>query len=138
MIITNLEVLREKSKEYTGNKEDLQELFKLLDESLKESEHKGVGLSGIQIGIYLRVAIIRTPKLSLDLYNARITAGTGSKIGQEGCLSLPNQFMNVSRATEISILNGDGKSYELKGFEARVAQHEIDHWDGILITDRRV
>jgi peptide deformylase len=103
MIVTNLEVLRKISEPFKGRDDDLEELFNVLDESLKESKHKGVGLSGVQIGILYRVAIIRTSKLSLDLYNAKIIAGTGSKIGKEGCLSLPDQFMNVQRATEITV-----------------------------------
>lgn len=135
MIVTDLKILRKKSKEHTGIQPDLAILIQHLEQELIDCERNGIGLSAIQINIPLKVAIIRTEKLNLDLYNATIISASGSEIAIEGCLSLPNQWVNVERPTEITLKNGDGKLYELKGFEARVALHEIHHWDGILIID---
>jgi peptide deformylase len=138
MIVTDQEELRKKSEDFKGTASELNQLFSLLEYELKDSNIPGVGLSGIQIGIPIRVAIIRSLNFSLNLYNAKIIKGFGSQIKEEGCLSLPNQWMNVERKTEIEIKNGDGEIITLKNFNARVAQHEMDHWEGILITDRRL
>jgi peptide deformylase len=138
MIVTNIEEVRKISVDVVGSKEELDALFFLLDSELRASDLPGVGLSGVQIGILERIAIVRTNKVSLNLYNAKIIDGSGSKIAEEGCLSLPNQFMPVERKTAIAIQNGDGQIIKLSGYAARVAQHEMDHWEGILILDRRV
>jgi len=113
-------------------------MFSLLEKEMKSSSMNGVGLSGVQIGFLKRIAIIRTDKVSLNLFNSVIKTGSGSKITREGCLSLPNQWVNVERKEKITLVNGDKEIYELDGFEAIVVQHEIDHWNGILILDRRI
>ena len=139
MIVTNLETLRNKSENYDAKEHSLKLIICALEKDLEESKMKGVGLSAIQIGIPLRVAIIRTNKISLNLFNAKIIHASGCKpFKGEGCLSIPDTYVNTLRMNNVTIKNGDGKEYELQGFEAVVAQHELDHWDGILILDRRV
>ncbi len=139
MIVTDLKILKKVSEPHKGTAEDRTLLVKELEKELKGSKRNGVGLSAIQIGNPLRVAIIRTDLLHLDLFNAKIVEGSGMFIHErEGCLSLPDQWINTERMNKVTIVNGDDKLYELKGFEAVVAQHEIDHWDGILITDRKI
>ncbi|HEV3472512.1 MAG TPA: peptide deformylase, partial [Actinomycetota bacterium] len=69
-----------------------------------------------------------------------ITSHSGSQIGREGCMSVPDLTANVARASEV-VVEGrapDGSSMvvETNGFEARAFQHEIDHLDGMLILDR--
>jgi peptide deformylase len=57
----------------------------------------------------------------------------------EGCLSLPGVKVDVARYTEVTMVgqdfSGQGFELELRGHEAAVAQHEVDHLDGVLITD---
>ena len=59
---------------------------------------------------------------------------------KEGCLSIPGEFGKVWRSIEIIVFfldeKGNGKKLRLKGFDARVVQHEVDHLDGILFVDR--
>lgn len=139
MIITDLETLRNKSIDYDYKEHLLDQIIGLLNKELIESKIKGVGLSGIQIGIPIKICIIRTEKLFLNLYNTKIISGSEPIVFKgEGCLSIPNKFVDTLRMNKIIIRNGDGKEYKLEGFNAVVVQHEIDHWNSILITDRRI
>ena len=74
--------------------------------------------------------------------NPEITAWDGFVIGREGCLSVPDYTGNVVRAERIKLdaLDRDGNAlhFEMEGFEARAAQHELDHLDGLLFLDRLV
>jgi peptide deformylase len=64
----------------------------------------------------------------------------GEQVGYEGCLSIPGYIGEVSRRQEVTVqgLDERGQSVRLKveGYLARVFQHEIDHLDGTLFTDR--
>jgi peptide deformylase len=104
----------------------------------------GVGLAANQIGIPLRLFVvnmgIETDKDNLiTLINPEITAMEGSEIGEEGCLSIPNMFAEVNRATQIEVkafdLNGNDVRFETKGYLARALQHEMDHLNGVLFWD---
>ena len=117
----------------------------------------GVGLAAPQVGVDLRVIVVETPLEELEedgngprtdgptrlytLANPEIVwADPAMEEGQEACLSVPTLFGDVARhvACKIRGLNAAGKRLELDvaGFEARVFQHEIDHLDGRLFTDR--
>ena len=102
-----------------------------------------VGIAAPQIGELVRVAVVDCtghPKApsnhgELVLVNPVIVAASGSKVGREGCLSIPELTGNVRRATHITV-EADGLRVEAEGFEARAIQHEIDHLDGLLFLDR--
>lgn len=102
-----------------------------------------VGLAAPQLGLLSRVVVVdvsghpKAPENNgrLVLVNPRIVATSGSEIGREGCLSIPDLTANVRRATAVSVEHTGG-SVESVGFEARCIQHEIDHLDGILFLDR--
>lgn len=137
-MVTDLEILRSKSAIFILNNDALESVISQLEKELRASKIKGVGLSAIQIGMPLRICIIRTEKLSLNLYNAKIIHGEGYYLFKgEGCLSVPDTYVDTLRMDFVTIKNGDGKEHELHGFEAVVAQHELDHWNGILMLDRR-
>jgi peptide deformylase len=102
-----------------------------------------VGIAAPQIGKLVRVAVVdcsghpKAPESHglLVLVNPVIVSATGSEIGREGCLSIPEFTGNVRRATEIAV-EAEGLRVEAAGFEARAIQHEIDHLDGLLFLDR--
>ena len=107
----------------------------------------GAALSAVQIGKLTRVMIIRNnfedrEEQSFGVYiNPEIVKLDGNPTeAMEGCLSIPDIYGSVSRHPKVKIkaLNLDGKPVRLaaSGFLARVIQHEIDHLDGILFTDR--
>ena len=107
-----------------------------------------VGLAAPQVGSGLRVAIMDSsghPKAIdsrglLVLVNPRVLEAEGTLIQREGCLSIPDFTANVGRATRVHLSAWDrfGSAYDvwLEGFEAVIAQHEIDHLDGTLFLDR--
>ncbi len=107
-----------------------------------------VGLAAPQVGSDLRVAVMdasRHPKAAAThglfiLVNPQIDAAEGSLLQREGCLSVPDFTGNVRRSARIRLRAFDqhGTSHEwwLDGFEAIVAQHEVDHLDGVLFLDR--
>jgi peptide deformylase len=74
------------------------------------------------------------------LVNPVVTESSGSEVGREGCLSLPDLTANVRRPTHVVVEGTDPEGAALRiatdGFEARCLLHEIDHLDGILFLDR--
>jgi len=131
-IITDLNFLRQRSERV--NPKEIKPLIKDLEDSLDLS--KGCGLSAIQIGIKLRVAIVRLLNFRLNLYNPQIIEKTHPfRFVGEHCLSLPNLSVDTRRYNRIVVENGDGKKYSLKGIEAIVVQHEIAHLNGRTILD---
>ena len=122
-------------------------------DDLEETRRHGpaaVGIAAPQVGVFRRVVIIdcsqtRKPVPNhghLILVNPEITHWEGYEPGREGCLSVPDYTGNVIRATRIRLEArdpwGEPLEFEMEGYEARAAQHEIDHLDGILFVDRVV
>lgn len=109
-----------------------------------------VGIAAPQVGMLKRICIVdatraRKPVVNhgkLVLVNPQITAWEGFAVGREGCLSVPEYTGNVVRAEKIRLsaydLEGQALSFEMEGYEARIAQHELDHLDGILFLDRLI
>lgn len=137
MITTDVAELRKHNT--VAEADEVQECLRKLERVLKETP-TGVGLAAPQIGIHKRVAIIRTPRESLDLVNPVIVSKGCMMLSEgESCLSLPGIHKNIWRYGEILVkddLHPNG--LVLTGFLAVVAQHETDHLDGILIIDRAV
>ena len=101
----------------------------------------GVGLAAPQLGILQRVIVIAPDDMRpTGLINPRIVKAEGEQVGQEGCLSIPGLYGDVKRYDYIEVEAIDRKgrevTFELEGMPARVAQHEIDHLDGILFIDK--
>jgi len=139
MLVTNRETLKSKSVDYDAEEHELVEIVNILEKELENSEVAGAGLSAIQIGIPVRIAIVRTSKCALTLYNAKILSASDCiNFEGEGCLSIPDTYVTTTRMNKIKVKNGNGAIHELEGFEAIVVQHELDHWDGILMTDRSI
>lgn len=120
---------------------------------LEETRKHGpaaVGIAAPQVGYFMRIVIIdcsttRRPVPNhgrLVLVNPEITHWEGYEPGREGCLSVPDYTGNVIRATRIHLVaqdpEGEPLGFDMEGYEARAAQHEIDHLDGLLFVDRVV
>lgn len=113
------------------------------------TEAEGVGLAGPQIGVMRRIITVHVPagmdeeddpEYSYVLINPEIVRGYGDVAALEGCLSIPGWAGEVVRRENVTVkaINLDNKPVRIKahGYLARVLQHEIDHLDGILYTDR--
>ncbi|MFN8646633.1 MAG: peptide deformylase [Gemmatimonadales bacterium] len=100
---------------------------------------KGVGLAANQVGVATRIAVVDAEDQRLVLVNPRIVEASGKETGEEGCLSVPDLYADVTRPDRVVLeaLDEHGQPYrvELAGLAARAVQHEIDHLDGILFLD---
>lgn len=108
---------------FTVTREDIEEMFALMQ------RYGGLGLAAPQMGINAQLFIAHWGEVFV---NPVLLEGVFSYQAEEGCLSLPGVVKQCRRYQRITLLGG--KTYE--GQEAQVIQHEIDHLNGILITDR--
>jgi peptide deformylase len=103
-------------------------------------ERGGLGLAANQVGILERVIVVQREEGILPLINPAIMRTDGEEISDEGCLSLPQLYGMVPRHTGVTVRarapSGKAITVTAEGLEARTLQHEIDHLDGILFTDR--
>ncbi len=132
-------VLRKTSRPVVNFDEKLWTLLDDMWETLKKAE--GVGLAAVQVGILRRVVIVDVGDgKPLELINPEIVEESGEQEGQEGCLSLPEQWGIVKRPQFVKVRcqNRKGQWCMHKGedLKARCFCHEIDHLDGIVFTDR--
>lgn len=132
-------VLREKSKKVTRIDASVARLLDDLTETMLAAP--GAGLAANQIGVALRVCVVKgDDKQIWGLVNPELVKKEGSQIGYEGCLSKPGWVGEVERAETVVVKgrNRHGKEVRIKssGFTARAFQHEIDHLDGVLFTDK--
>ena len=132
------EILRKRSKEVTDFSSRLHELLDDMAETMRARE--GLGIAAVQVGILWRACIVDSADGLVELDNPVIIPQSKPKKGDEGCLSVPGARGGVSRSQEITVRAQDrhGKPFERKftGMEAVCVGHEIDHFDGILFTDR--
>ena len=102
----------------------------------------GIGLAAPQVGISLRLMVVGEEKGrgARALVNPVIAEQGGEVTAEEGCLSLPGIFADVTRAEWVRLdahdLEGKPVSIKARGLTARVFQHEMDHLDGVLFIDR--
>ncbi|QIL46140.1 peptide deformylase [Vagococcus coleopterorum] len=119
------------------------ELIEMLD-GMRETmiAHDGIGIAAPQIGQSLRVALVEIDEESglFEMINPKIIKAKGKDIDVEGCLSFPEVYGTVERAKEIIVryFDREGEEYEVTATEyfARAIQHELEHLDGKLFTDK--
>lgn len=113
-----------------------QNLEKILMTELKKHA-TGVGISAIQVGIPARMCIVKIGMGNkyTTLWNPIIERKSNLRTLNESCLSLPGVTILVTRCNDIIVRNGNGEKLSFNEFTARIVLHEMDHMDGILITD---
>lgn len=148
--------LKRKAREVTKFDDKLQTLIDDMVETMRAAP--GVGLAAPQVDVPERVIVVEyyeneedlddedenTPEPPKRLYvviNPEITrASADVEDGPEGCLSIPGMMGDVERNYAITVKGknryGQPLTLKLKGWTARIFQHEIDHLNGILFTDR--
>ena len=122
---------------------DRSEMSRILKENMMHYE--GIGLSANQIGISERVFIMMLnmeTEETITCFNPRIIKRyDDSVMCEEGCLSFPDEFVNVERPDRIVVKyeDEDEKDHKIKlsGMAARVFLHEFDHLEGIVFTERQ-
>jgi peptide deformylase len=104
----------------------------------------GIGLAAPQIGLSLRLAVVDLmpddKPAPITLVNPTIVAASEElATREEGCLSLPGQYADITRPARVTVrytdLDGKRQDIEADGLLAACLQHEIDHLDGVLFTD---
>lgn len=144
-------VLRRKARPVAKFDKQLHTLIDDMVETMREAP--GVGLAAPQIGLSERLLVIEyyereedeenedAPKKVWAVINPEIVKTSEEMLmGVEGCLSIPGLLGEVERHAEVQVkaLNRHGKPMKVKakGWLARIFQHEIDHLNGVLFTDR--
>ena len=131
---------------------DFETLRPILPQLLKDMEETclavhGVGLAANQIGLDYRLALILIPQSDkkdaplkrVVIINPEFVDRQGEIIEEEGCLSLPGLWVEIARATDVTIkcLNEKGEAVKIRarGLLAKAIQHEMDHLEGHLFID---
>ena len=132
--------LRLTAREVTEFDDDLHRLVDRMIALMHDAQ--GVGLAATQVGVLRRVFVFEPddqgPRAIVN--PVAVSRGGEAETDDEGCLSLQGVRVPVERATEFVLEgkdpNGDDVRHDLTGYAARVAQHEFDHLDGVMIIDR--
>jgi peptide deformylase len=133
--------LRMRAYEVEAFDDDLAGLVERMTLLMRDAN--GVGLAATQVGILRRVFVFQADEEEepVAVVNPQIEVrGNDTAAGDEGCLSMQGVLVSVERPCSIVLTGKDvrGGDYrrELAGVGARVAQHELDHLDGVLMLDR--
>ena len=142
-------VLKKKAQEITPDYKDLDTLLENMWDTMYNAN--GVGLAAPQIGLSIRIFLVDTEQMQEDdkksdgikrvFINAEILEENGKLWDyEEGCLSIPKVTADIARKEEIKIRYFDEEFKEhvevIDGINARVIQHEYDHIEGILFTEK--
>ncbi len=144
------EVLRRKAHKIATFDKELQKTIDDMIETMREAP--GVGLAAPQVGLLERLIVVEydeddekedSPKKLYVVVNPEIIkASDDTELGIEGCLSIPGLVGEVERSLAVVIKGQNRRGQPLKfkaeGWLARIFQHEIDHLDGVLYTDKAV
>lgn len=111
-------------------------------------ETNGIGLAAIQVAVASRVMIINLPdeedqqsiESLIEMINPVITHKNGETVYQEGCLSVPTFYEDITRYENVTVnfqdRDGNTKTIEADGLLSIAIQHEMDHLEGILFIDK--
>jgi peptide deformylase len=132
-------VLRQKAKRVRNIDNSIHKLIQDMLETMHDAP--GVGLAAPQVGVPLRVIVIGIPEQEdFALINPEVVKAKGERVVTEGCLSIPGYIGQLKRAESVTVKGRDpsGKQVRIKAEEllAQALEHEIDHVNGILYTDR--
>jgi peptide deformylase len=144
------QILRKKAQPVKKFDAPLQALIDDMIETMREAP--GVGLAAPQVGVSSRLIVVEyamddskedAPKKLFVMANPEIKElSAETELGVEGCLSVPGLQGEVERSLQVTVkgLNRHGQPMKVKarGWMARIFQHEIDHINGIVFTDRAI
>ena len=131
-------VLRQKAKRVKAIDKSVRKLINDMQETLCTAS--GVGLAANQVGQMLRLIVLNIPGNECKVViNPEVTRRIGSRVVNEGCLSIPGYIGEIKRSELVRVKGQDARGKEIKlkadGLFAEVLEHEIDHLNGILYID---
>ena len=133
-------LLRRRAREIETVTPDIRRLVEDMIDTMYDEV--GIGLAAPQVGTSVRLMVVADEegRGAQSLVNPVISEQGGSVTAEEGCLSLPGIYAQVTRAQWVKLdaqdLEGRPVTITARGLRARVFQHEIDHLDGVLFIDR--
>lgn len=131
-------VLRLKAKPVAKVTKRIARLLKDMEETMYAAD--GVGLAAPQVGVSERLIVVDVGDGPIHIVNPVLEKGEGIDVDREGCLSIPGVYGYVQRFAHVVVSGLDAKGKPLRvegsGLLARALQHEIDHLDGVLFTDK--
>ena len=132
-------VLRQKTKEIVNFDEEFKSLIERMYAEMYRSD--GVGLAAPQVGMPYKFFVMDDGETKRTVINPKIKSFSEEPITfEEGCLSIPEIFAEIERPKTITVEyyneNGEKIEEELTDYTARIFQHENDHLNGILFTDK--
>ena len=131
-------VLRAKAKPVAKVTKRVVKLLKDMEETMYAAD--GVGLAAPQIGVSERLIVVDVGEGPIHIINPVLEKGGRLRYRREGCLSIPGVYGYVERYATVVVSGLDAKGKPLRiegsGLLARALQHEIDHLEGILFTDK--
>lgn len=131
-------VLRRRAQPVRSVTREVVELIDRMFVTLREA--RGLGLAAPQVGVSRRVIVVEVGERRMALVDPELLRQEGEVVGTEACLSIPGLLGDVPRAERVVVRGRNRRNrsvtVEAEGLLARVLQHEIDHLDGILFTDR--
>ena len=131
-------VLRQKAKRVKAIDKSLRKLITDMQETLRTAS--GVGLAANQVGVTIRLIVLNVPENDCKVViNPEIIRRIGSRIVNEGCLSIPGYVGEIKRSELVRVKGQDARGKEIRlkadGLFAEVLEHEIDHLNGVLYVD---
>lgn len=135
--------LKERSSEITEFDDKLERLIQDMAETMYAAP--GVGLAAVQVGVLKRMFLLDAKSneegSNLEVFiNPEVITSSGDTVYEEGCLSLPDFSEEIKRKESVFVKyqskTGETFQEEISGFRAIIFQHELDHLDGILATDK--
>ena len=130
-------VLREETVPVAEITDDIRRLVRDMFDTMYAA--KGIGLAAPQVGRSERVAVVDVDDKPFAIINPEIVLKEGAARAEEGCLSIPEVYGDVERASRVVVraLNEQGEAVEIEATEllARCLQHEIDHLHGRMFID---
>lgn len=135
-------ILRQKAKRIKTVDNSIKKLAIDMRDTLIKAN--GVGLAAPQVGVSLRLIIIRIPQdeEKTDEYfliNPEVVRRSGERIVKEGCLSIPGYIGEIKRSEKLRIkgtdISGREQKLQAEGLLAEALEHEIDHLNGVLYVD---
>ena len=133
------DVLRQKAKKVSIIDKSIQKLINDMIETMHQS--KGVGLAAPQIGVSLRVVVIKMPEEEehIVLINPEVVKRIGEREIAEACLSVPGYSGEIKRSEKVTVKGLDRKGQKIRikaeGLMAQALEHELDHLNGTLYID---
>jgi peptide deformylase len=132
--------LRRRAEPVAEVNDDIRRLVADMAETMYDAP--GIGLAAIQVNEPLRIVVIDLSEKRNQLMifiNPEILERDGEQVFEEGCLSVPGIYDDVTRASHVKVraLDRDGRPFEIEadGLLATCIQHEIDHLDGKVFVD---